>query len=118
MSMQYMLDSNVLSALIREPRGVVAKRVRGVGEQYLCCSIVVAGEIQFGVENRGSGPLRKKVEDLLATIDVLPLTTPADRNHAELRAHLKRLGTPIGGNDFWIAAHALAEGLNTGNCRC
>jgi len=55
MSMQYMLDSNVLSALIREPRGVVAKRVRGVGEQYLCCSIVVAGEIQFGVENRGSG---------------------------------------------------------------
>ena len=111
MSIQYMLDTNVLSSLIREPHGLVAGRVRGVGERYLCCSIVVAGEIQFGVENLGSSQLRKKVEDLLAVIDVLPLSSPAERNYAELRSHLKRLGTPIGANDLWIAAHALSTGL-------
>ena len=57
MTFQYMLDTNVVSALIREPRGTVAKRVRSVGDRRLCCSVIVAGELRFGVANRGSDKL-------------------------------------------------------------
>ena len=42
---------------------------------------------------------------------VLAFEPPADRRYAELRAALERAGTPIGGNDMLIAAHALSLGL-------
>jgi tRNA(fMet)-specific endonuclease VapC len=44
----------------------------------------------------------------LAELDVLPLEVPADAEYGRLRAELEKAGTPIGGNDQLIAAHALA----------
>lgn len=48
---------------------------------------------------------------LLETLQVLPLPLGAARCYAEIRARLQRLGQPIGSNDLWIAAHALADDL-------
>jgi tRNA(fMet)-specific endonuclease VapC len=39
------------------------------------------------------------------------LDEPADRRYADLRAHLEKAGTPLGANDYLIAAHVLALGL-------
>jgi tRNA(fMet)-specific endonuclease VapC len=46
---------------------------------------------------------------VLSVIEILPLTPPADRLYGDIRASLERVGTPIGGNDLLIAAHALAS---------
>jgi tRNA(fMet)-specific endonuclease VapC len=48
---------------------------------------------------------------LLSAIEVLPLETGADEKYAELRTALEKLGTPIGANDYLIAAHTLSLGL-------
>jgi tRNA(fMet)-specific endonuclease VapC len=39
---------------------------------------------------------------------VVPFDAPADEAYAAIRAELEHRGTPIGGNDMLIAAHARA----------
>ncbi|MCW5703557.1 MAG: type II toxin-antitoxin system VapC family toxin [Bradyrhizobium sp.] len=104
---RYMLDTNIISDLIRNPQGKAAKRIAKVGEDKICTSIVVAAELRYGCAKSGSKKLLSAVDDLLAEIDVLPFDAPADMEYDEIRAGLEAVGKPIGGNDLLIAAHAL-----------
>jgi tRNA(fMet)-specific endonuclease VapC len=107
---RYMLDTNIISDLIRNPRGKAAKRIARVGENNVCTSIIVAAELRYGCAKSGSQRLLKAVEDLLGEIDVLPFDVPADAEYGEIRVELETAGKPIGGNDLLIAAHAAAIG--------
>jgi tRNA(fMet)-specific endonuclease VapC len=105
-----MLDTNIISDLIRNPRGRAAKRIAKVGEDNICTSIIVAAELRYGCAKSGSTRLLKAVEDLLGEIEVLPLDVPADTEYGGIRSELEAAGKPIGGNDLLIAAHAYATG--------
>jgi tRNA(fMet)-specific endonuclease VapC len=105
-----MLDTNLISDLIRNPQGKAAKRIAKVGEDTVCTSIIVAAELRYGCEKSGSKRLRKAVEDLLGEIDVLPFDTPADAEYGIVRSELETAGKRIGSNDLLIAAHACAVG--------
>ena len=107
---RYMLDTNIISDLIRNPQGRTAKRIAKVGEDTICTSIIVAAELRYGCAKRASKQLRKAVEDLLGEINVLPFDAPADAEYGAIRADLEARGTPIGSNDLLIAAHARAAG--------
>jgi len=107
---RYMLDTNIISDLIRNPQGRAAKRIAKVGEHNICTSIVVAAELRYGCAKSGSKRLIKAVEDLLGEIGVLPFDVPADAEYGAIRAELEAAGTPIGSNDLLIAAHACATG--------
>lgn len=107
---RYMLDTNVISDLIRNPQGRCAKRIAKAGEDRICTSIIVAAKLRYGCAKRGSQRLTKAVDDLLAEIDVLPFEAPADAEYGSIRAALEMAGKPIGGNDLLIAAHACAVG--------
>ena len=109
--MGYLLDTNILSDLIRNPFGPVAQRIEAVGAKAVCTSIIVAAELRYGSAKKGSPRLQARVEDILATIPVLPPDVPADADYGRQRAQLEASGQPIGGNDLLIAAHALALGL-------
>jgi len=109
--MRYLLDTNIVSDLIRNPHGRVAQRIRAVGEAQVCTSIIVAAELRFGAAKRGSPPLAAQLEAVLRALDVLPLEIPADATYGTLRARLEQIGQPIGGNDLLIAAQAVALGL-------
>ena len=112
-----MLDTNIISDLIRNPRGKAAKRIGRLGEDNVCTSVIVAAELRYGCARSGSERLLRAVEDLLGEIDVLPLEAPADVEYGRIRAGLEAAGTPIGSNDLLIAAHAAATGATvvTGN---
>ena len=107
----WMLDTNALSDLIRNPAGPVAQRLAALAGDLPCTSIVVACELRFGALRKGSAVLTGRVEQLLAALPVLPFDAPADAHCADIRAALERAGTPIGGNDLLIAAHARSKGL-------
>jgi tRNA(fMet)-specific endonuclease VapC len=106
----YMLDTNIISDLIRNPQGRAAKRIAKVGEDNICTSVIVAAELRYGCAKSGSTRLLKAVEDLLGEISVLPFDVPADTEYGGIRAELEAAGKPIGGNDLLIAAHAYATG--------
>jgi tRNA(fMet)-specific endonuclease VapC len=103
-----LLDTDILSDLVRHPHGVVAEQIARVGETAICTSVIVASELRFGAAKRNSIRLRSQLEAVLTAMTVLPFEEPADQRYAELRLHLERAGTPIGPNDMLIAAHALA----------
>lgn len=107
---RYLLDTNILSDLIRNPQGKAARRIAKAGDDKVCTSIIVAAELRYGCEKSGSAKLRKAIEDLLGEIAVLPFEAPADADYGAIRAQLEAAGTPIGGNDLLIAAHARALG--------
>ena len=107
---RYMLDTNIVSDLIRSPQGKAARRIARVGEATVCTSIIVAAELRYGCAKSGSPTLCKAVEDLLGEIAVLPFEPPADAEYGAIRAQLEAAGTPIGSNDLLIAAHACATG--------
>jgi tRNA(fMet)-specific endonuclease VapC len=108
--MRYLLDTNIVSDLVRNPQGKVAKQVRTVGEKHVCTSIIVAAELRYGADKRGSPRLSSQLDAVLGALEVLPFETPADATYGLLRTRLEKRGTPIGGNDLLIAAQALTLG--------
>lgn len=108
--MRYLLDTNILSDLIRNPQGRVAEHIRRVGEALVCTSIIVAAELRYGATKKDSPRLTAQVEAVLGAFDVLPLEAPVDVAYGLARTNLETAGTPIGGNDLLIAAQALALG--------
>lgn len=107
----YLLDTNIISDIIRNPFGSAARRLEEINPKEIYTSIVVAAELRYGCAKKGSTKLSAKVESLLETIPVLPLDIPADINYGGIRAELEAAGQTIGLNDLLIAAHACALNL-------
>jgi len=107
---RYMLDTNIVSDLVRSPQGRVFDRIAALGSDTLCISIITAAELRYGCAKKGSPRLLAQVEAILASIDILPFDVPADGEYGGIRAELEAAGKPIGPNDLLIAAHACAAG--------
>ena len=109
----------MVSDLVRNPQGNVARMIAHHGEQTVATSIIVACELRYGAMKRDSKRLSAQLDAVLSALEILPLQSSADLRYAELRITLERAGTPIGPNDMLIAAHALALDLVlvTGNIR-
>ncbi len=107
---RFLLDTNILSDLVRSPQGRIATHIAEAGDDSICTSIIVAAELRFGAAKKGSDRLTTQLERILSAIDIQPFDAPADAAYAGLRTQLELAGSPIGGNDMLIAAHALATG--------
>jgi tRNA(fMet)-specific endonuclease VapC len=110
-SLQFLLDTNIVSHLVRRPQGIVRDRIVEVGEQTVCVSLGVAAELRFGAAKKQSARLTRQVDAVLSVLPILPLETPLDAHYAEIRVALETAGCTIGPNDLIIAAHARALGL-------
>ena len=117
--MRFLLDTNIVSDLVRNPGGRAALRIARVGEAMVCTSIIVAAELRDGAAKRNSPRLTAQLEAVLGALEVLPLEPPSDAIYGELRASLERTGRLIGSNDLLIAAQAVALGMTivTDNAR-
>ena len=104
----YLLDTNILSHLVRQPQGPVADHIADVGEANVLTSVIVACELRYGAAKRGSKKLTRQVEAVLRAITIRPLESEIERVYASIRVALERKGTPIGAHDMLIAAHARA----------
>lgn len=111
MSLSFLLDTNIVSDLVRNPQGRVAARIAEVGEDKVATSIIVAAELRYGAAKKGSVRLSKQLETVLGAMLVLPFEAPADTRYGEVRVALEKAGKPIGANDLLIAAHALSLDL-------
>ena len=109
--LRYMLDTNIVSELVRRPDGETARRAASLEPGTIAVSIIVAAELRYGAERRGSARLTRQLEAVLAVLETLPLAEPADVHYAAIRSGLERLGRTIGHNDLLIAAHARALDL-------
>lgn len=107
---RYLLDTNIVSDLVRNPQGRVTEHIRRVGDIQVCTSIIVAAELRYGATKKGSLRLTVQLEAVLKAIEILPFEAPADSTYGSLRADLERAGRLIGGNDLLIAAQVVTLG--------
>ena len=73
-------------------------------------SIIVLGELEWGawLSNRMKQSFAA-VKDFAAGVQIVDVDVDVAQQYGQLRAHLRSIGQPIGPNDLWIAAHALAR---------
>ncbi|HUK48367.1 MAG TPA: type II toxin-antitoxin system VapC family toxin [Terriglobales bacterium] len=108
--MRYLLDTNIVSDLVRNPHGRVTDHIRKLGEERVCTSIIVAAELHYGAAKKGSARLSAQLAAVLGALEALPFEKPADKLYGNIRAHLEQSGKPIGANDLLIAAQTIALG--------
>ncbi len=106
----YVLDTNILIASLKGVASV-RSRLEALPLESVRLSSIVLGELAFGAEKSAYGERnRARLNELATRLPLLGLDLPTIQCYAEIRASLERGGTPIGANDTWIAAQAMAMG--------
>ena len=101
-----MLDTNILTDIVRNPEGNAARHFSGLGTNEVCISVVVSSEVLFGLARKAGTRASTRIKELLGTLQVVPFEPPADGVYAEIRAGLAKQGRGLTPNDYFIAAHA------------
>ena len=117
--MMYLLDTHAFSAIIKGHPEALAAYAK-LNPETVKISVISLGEIAFGISRQNVGASKQaRIRALLEDLEALPLDFAAAGIYGSIKADLLQRGEPIGGNDFWIAAHALAleATLVTGNLR-
>ncbi|MEY3518692.1 MAG: hypothetical protein RLZ89_1552 [Pseudomonadota bacterium] len=108
----YLLDTNIISHMMREPQGLAAQRISTMAsieaDVRLVTSVVVESELLFGLQKRSNPQWRQRLEATMSCLEILPLGSEVSACYALLRYSLEQQGQSIGPNDLLIAAHAMS----------
>ena len=109
---RYLLATNICLYIKNHRPAEVLARFSKLPPGKVAMSAITYGELCFGAE-KSSKPKESRhiLEHLVALIPVLPLDETVSTHYGKIRQHLQARGKPIGNNDLWIAAHALANKL-------
>ena len=116
----YMLDTDTASYIMKRSHPNILRKLKKIPPDDICISAVVLSELRYGVAvSPNSARNEEALKSFLKYVQVLPYSAKAAEDYGQIRAELKRQGTPIGGNDLLIAAHARCLGLTlvTNNTR-
>jgi tRNA(fMet)-specific endonuclease VapC len=110
------------SVLIGHERGTLdldrigAERIGERGDLPFFLSVITVSELLHGAHRARDRVQRARrrafVEGVIDAFPLLPIDLMTARAHAELGAELAGRSAPIGTHDLWIAATALARGLD------
>jgi tRNA(fMet)-specific endonuclease VapC len=110
--MRYMLDTNICIYICHRKMPDVVATFEKLDRGDAGISVITHAEMLWGAEkSHAPQAARNVISEFIDHIPVLPIHEDVSPCYAELRTYLQRKGTPIGSNDLWIAAHALAENL-------
>ena len=119
--MIYMLDSDVCIFTINKK---CERRIKCLDQlknnNSIVVSSIVLSELEFGVANSIHKERNKRnLYRFLTRIVLMDYSSKYASYYGEIRANLTTQGKPIGSNDLFIAAHAIAENatLITNNTR-
>ena len=119
MPLLYLSDANIVIAALKG-HAEVRRRLELESVAALRLSTIVLGELEFGAEKSAYRDRnRAQLASLVERLPLVGVDLETARHYGRIRTHLERQGTPIGANDTWIAAQALAIGATmvTNNLR-
>jgi len=109
--MRYLLDTNIISEVIKKPNGKIARKLSRLKANSFGLSVIVSCEILYGIGKNPSEKIAKQIQRGLQSIPVLDFPADAAKTYGMIRASLEREGRSIGANDLLIAAHAIHANL-------
>lgn len=109
--MMYMLDTNMCIYAQKDIPQVV-ERIQSNACSGLTISSITLAELEYGV-NVSANITKNSIAlyKFLSNFDILNFDQKAAAEYGDIRADLRRKGTPIGSMDMLIAAHARARNL-------
>lgn len=112
MSPLYLLDTNIVSYLLKNQFPVLRSKFEEAGAAEIAISCVTEAEVFFGIAKKaGAARLKIAAEEFFSLVSVLPWDSAAARTYGLLRAAQERKGHPLSTEDLMIAAHALSLNL-------
>ena len=112
MPASYLLDTNIVSYLLRDQFPILRSRLNAAGAASMTISCITEAEVFFGIAKKpGAARLRAAAEEFFIDIPALSWDSAAARAYGLLRANQERKGRPLSTEDLMIAAHALSLGL-------
>src|SRR5262245_17846938 len=106
------LDTNAVSDLMRDHSQVKARTAAHA--HPITTSVVVVGEIRYGLERLPPGKKRADLDirarNILTAVRIDPVTEPIASAYGRLKASLEGRGLNLDDNDLWIAAAAMTLG--------
>ena len=107
--MEFMLDTNTCIYIIKQKPPDVIKRFKQTGISQISISSITLSELLFGV-SKSSKPEQNQMAltQFIAPLELLPYDDEVAQYYGDLRAHLEKMGAPIGSLDMLIAVHALS----------
>lgn len=112
MSALYLLDTNIVSYLLKNQFPVLRSKFEAAGAAATAISCITEAEVFFGIAKKAGAPrLKIAAEEFFRVGTVLPWDSAAARTYGSLRAAQERKGRPLSTEDLMIAAHALSLNL-------
>jgi tRNA(fMet)-specific endonuclease VapC len=112
MPARYLLDTNIVSYLLKGQMPAVKLRYEGEDTESIAISSITEAEVFYGIANNpGAIRLGAAAATFFGKVNVLGWDSPAARAYGQLRADQERKGRPLSVEDLMIAAHALSLGL-------
>ena len=109
MSARYMLDTDTCIYLRKRRPPKVAERFGTLQQGEVVMSLVTYGELRNGaLKSSAPDAALANLQRLGELLPVQAMPVNAADHYSEIRSALEKSGQIIGGNDLWIAAHALA----------
>lgn len=109
--MRYLLDACVCIDFMRGRLPFGYGILRQSDPALFGVPAIVAAELRLGAEkSHNVAKNRLMVESFLAPFEIVPFDSACAIEYARIRADLESKGTPIGPNDYLIAATARAHG--------
>jgi tRNA(fMet)-specific endonuclease VapC len=109
MNGRYLLDTNIVIALLASDRKVAAG-LENAGAVFL--SSISLGELYYGARKSARpDDNTQRLNQLASSMVILGCDTETARRYGSVKDNLRRRGRPIPENDVWIAAIALQHGL-------
>ncbi len=107
----YLLDTNVVSSVLKGIPPEIRARVDGQPTDTLAISAITAAELRYGVAKRpGQTRIGFHIEDFLLRVPTLSWDAGCAAVYGRLKNHLLRSGLPLSELDLQIASHALSLG--------
>ena len=116
----YMLDTDTCAFIMRGPSEGLSRKMQATRLDEQTISVITLAELLYGIQVSAKPKQnRQSLDAFVKHVSVLDWSEGAAEHYADIRAHLRKKGQMIGGNDLMIAAHARDAGatLITGNQR-
>lgn len=109
--MKYMLDTNTCIFIIKKYENVLS-HLKNIDFKEICISSITLSELEYGVaKSMHSEKNQKALDAFVYNFSILPFDSNAAHEYGKIRANLEKIGSPIGGMDMLIAAHAKSQKL-------
>ncbi len=109
--MRYMLDTNIVSHIIKGRDKHLLERLASVPMQDICISAITEAELFYGLAKCGHPDgLFTRIKEFIARVDVLPWDSSVATTYGKFKVSCESIGVSLSDMDMLIASHAVAVG--------